>query len=145
MTEITTKSTAELSAEFTAAYASVKPLAAAFEARVRDAIETIDNFQRENSWFPETTEDYGWIGTVDMNSIDARNILDETVYLTDFEGYNDITLTFFEIDNIEKILKAKLAAVEVVEATKEIEDRAKRRAKLVRKLAELDAEEDADV
>jgi phage anti-repressor protein len=145
MTEITTKSTAELSADFIVAYESVKPLAAAFEKRVRDAIETIDNFQRANSWFPETIEDYGWVETVDMNSIDARNILDETVYMTDLEGYEDITLTFFEVDNIEKILKAKLAADEVVEATKVVEDRAKRRAKLVRKLAELDAEEDADV
>ena len=137
-----TKTTAEVAAEFSAAYEAVRPFSDAFKAKVEHAIEFVRDFRRDNAWYPDGLENYDWVDEF-RDRIDPLNVLDGKIYLGE-TGWDDVTLSFDEIDNIETIVRAKFAAYEEASKLAAKENKEKHRARLVKALADLDEEEAAE-
>lgn len=132
------KSTAVLAAEYLEAHKKIESFEKALDDRLNLMIQTAKKFFRENGWY---SDKYGWMDDAEYLHVYAGNILDGNIHLPLDFIFEEVVLSFDEVDSIGALLSEEYRRY--VESSKK--EKARHRASLIAalevQLAELKSQE----
>lgn len=133
------KTVKEMSDAVIDAHKSIRAIENELRERVVDCLDFIKKFHRENSFYDDKV--FGWADLVSYPSINSSTVTEEGIYFYNFldgsEPYDDVILTYDEMENISALLEASFIEFKAEKAKRESDWKNNRRRKLEEELSKL--------